>query len=177
LEKQIMIRNNKLLIAAGAAALSASIYSATSFAGTVTADATANVLEPLGITVGTNIMDFGDVAADPVVATTVVLDPAGTTSSNDGASVSGAPTAGDFDVTGEANAFYDITLPANDTVILTGTGGPDMFVQDFTADLGTTGQLDGTGAGSFTVGATLELGINQGAGTYDGTYDVTVNYQ
>jgi hypothetical protein len=175
LEKQIMIRNNKYLIVAGAAALGVSMYSATATAATVTADASANVLEPLGITQAA-AMDFGDVAADPLAATTVELTTGGTTSSPDGASVGGTPAAGSFDVTGAANAAYDISLPADGTVVLNGAGTA-MPVDSFTSSVGTSSTLDGTGAENFTVGAILTINANQAAGNYTGTYDVNVNYQ
>jgi spore coat protein U-like protein len=41
---------------------------------------------------------------------------------------------------------------------------------------GLTGTLDGTGADSFTVGGTLSVIAAQVAGTYAGTFDVTVAY-
>ena len=170
-----MIRNNKYLMIAGAAALGASMYTANTIAATVTADASANVLEPLGITQAA-AMDFGDVAADPTVATTVVLTTGGATSSPDGASVSGTPAAGSFDVTGATNAAYDITLPLDNTVVLTGLGA-NMPVDSFTSSLGASGNLGATGTQNFTVGATLTVPANQTADNYTGTYDVTVNYQ
>ena len=171
-----MIRNNKLFVAAGAAALSVSLYSASTTAATVNANASANVLEPLGITVGATTMDFGDVAADPLVGTTVVLTTGGTASSTDGASVSGTSSAGAFNVTGAASAAYDISLPDDVTVVLTGAG-TDMPVTGFTSSLGASGTLDSLGQQSFTVGATLNINANQAADNYTGTYDVTVNYQ
>ena len=162
-------------MAAGAAALGASMYTATTAAGTVTADASANVLQPLGITAGA-AMDFGDVAADPTVATTVDLTTGGTTSSTDGASVSGTPAAGSFSVSGTAAANYSISLPADNTVVLTGLGF-DMPVNGFTDNLGGSGTLNGSGAQTFTVGATLTIPANQTADNYTGTYDVTVSYE
>lgn len=167
--------NKKLLVAVGAAIATTGMYSASLTAATVTANASANVLAPLDIAVGTNAMDFGDVSGDADTATTVVLTTAGTTSSPDGASAAGTPTAGDFDVTGAGTLAYDITLPADGVVTLTG-GGPAMAVDSFTDSAGGSSSLTG-GADSFTVGATLTINAGQAAGAYSGTYDVTVNYQ
>lgn len=38
-------------------------------------------------------------------------------------------------------------------------------------------QLSGTGTGNFTVGGTLTVGANQTAGTYNGSFSVSVEYQ
>jgi hypothetical protein len=172
-----MIRNNKLLIAAGAAALSASLYSATSNAGTVTGTATAEVIQPLGIAQAAG-MDFGDVAADPTVSTSVDLDINGNATSSDGASTSGVAAAGAFTVTGLTDATYVITLPLDGDVTLT-SGANSMAVTGFTSSLGATGSTGTLTGGSddITVGATLNLGANQPVGTYNGTYVITVEYQ
>ncbi len=168
--------NKKLVLVAGITLASASFYSASLTAATVSGNASANVLTPLAIANGANAMSFGDVAGDAIAATTVVLTTAGATSSADGASTAGTPTAGDFDVTGEGTLAYTITLPANGVVVLTNAAGPDMSVDGFADSLGGTGALT-AGAQSFTVGATLTINANQPAALYTGTYDVTVNYQ
>jgi hypothetical protein len=153
------------------------LYSGILSAASITANASANVLAPLEVALGTNPMFFGDVSGDATSATTVILTTGGTTSSPDGASAAGTPTAGDFDVTGAPNLAYDITLPADGTVVLTNVAGPDMSVDSFASSLGASGTLSATGAQSFTVGATLTINANQPAALYTGTYDVTVNYQ
>ncbi len=167
--------NNKILVAAGAVALSAGIFSATATAATVTAAGSANVLAPLTITLGTNAMNFGDVAGDATDITTVVLTNLGATSSADGASAAGTPTAGDFDVNGAGNLAYSITLPADGAITLAGPGTA-MSVDGFNDSAGGAANL-AAGIGSFTVGATLTINANQTAGAYTGNYDVTVNYQ
>jgi hypothetical protein len=167
--------NKKLLLATSVTIAISGLYSAVSTAANVTANASANVLAPLAIATGTNSMDFGDVAGDASVDTTVVLTTAGATSSPDGAAVGGSPTAGDFDVTGAGTLAYDITLPADGVVTLTGSGAP-MSVDSFTDSAGGTSSLT-AGTDSFTVGATLTINSGQTAGLYTGTYDVTVNYQ
>lgn len=86
-----------------------------------------------------------------------------------------------YTVAGTANATYTITLPANGTVTINDGGVNNMDVNDFVAEsasdgAGTTGTLDGLGADSFVIGATLELTNGQAPGLYSGTFDVTVNY-
>jgi len=164
--------NKKLLLIAGIAVASASIYSS-AFAATVTGSASATVLTPIEIVVGTNAMNFGDVAGDKDIDTTVVLTTAGATSSPDGASAAGSPTAGDFTVNGSGTLAYTIDAIADTT--LTGPGAA-MTVSAFTDSLGGVGALTG-GTQDFTVGATLTINAGQVAGAYSGTYDVTVNYQ
>jgi hypothetical protein len=171
--KERIIMNKKLLLIAGVAAASAGIYSST-FAATVTGSASANVLTPISIAAGTNAMNFGDVAGDATNATTVVLTTGGATSSPDGASTAGTPTAGDFTVTGSGTLSYNITLPTS--TVLSSAGNPDMTVDTFTDSLGGSGTL-ASGTQDFTVGATLTINANQPAATYNGTYDITVEYQ
>ena len=166
---------NKRLIPGLDAAVLAALYSQTARAADVTGTATAEVLAPLAISQTTQ-MNFGDVAGDSASATTVVLTTAGATSSVDGAYTGGSPAAGAFAVTGGASLAYSITLPADGTVVLTGPG-VDMDVDGFNHDAGGSPALDGTGNDSFNVGATLSLGAGQVAGTYNGSYTVTVDYQ
>ena len=85
---------------------------------------------------------------------------------------------GIFTITGEGNAAYKVTFGGNAT--LTRTGGTEtMTVTDFITTLGSTnkGNLDANGAGTFGVGATLEVGATQEPGEYKGTYKVTVTYE
>jgi hypothetical protein len=85
-------------------------------------------------------------------------------------------SAAPFSVTGENNASFNITLPANNTVQLTRTGGTEkMNVNSFTHNASL--QLSGTGTATFKVGATLEVNANQVAGEYSGSFSVTVAYQ
>ena len=168
--------NNKLLVAAGVATLSAGFFSTTVTAATDTANASVTILAPITITADVaDEMDFGDVSPD-TVATTVVLTPGGAVSSPDGAGIfGGTPNGGNFDITGAGNLAYDITLPLNGVVTLAGPGAA-MSVDSFTDSAGGASAL-AAGVDTFDVGATLTINANQTAGGYSGTYDVTVNYQ
>ena len=168
--------NKKLLCTTGAAFLSAGFFSsAVTAANFASSNANATVLTPLSIAqTGAIEMDFGDVAGDSIASTHVVLATDGTTSSPDGASVSGSPAAGSFDVSGASDALYNIILPSS---ILIDDGGVNtMTVDTFTTSAG-AGTLNATGNQTFTVGARLTISNTQVLGGYSGPYNVTVNYQ
>jgi spore coat protein U-like protein len=76
-------------------------------------------------------------------------------------------------VTGVPGAPYAVTLP-NSVTITNGT--ETMTVNSFSRSGGGQLNLDAAGNGTFTVGARLNVGANQPAGTYAGTFNVTVNY-
>jgi hypothetical protein len=123
-------------------------------------------------------MDFGNVAVS-AVAGTVVLDPAGARSVTGGVTlpaINGTVSAATFDVSGQANFTYSITLPSAATTITSGTD--NMTVDNWTSSPTPTGTLDGTGAQTLAVGATLNVGAGQASGLYvSGTpFTVTVNY-
>lgn len=84
--------------------------------------------------------------------------------------------AAQFTVSGDPNATYTIQLPGNDFVRLTGPG-TDMFINDFISNpSGVGGQLGAGGSQALSVGGTLNVGSDQAAGSYSGTFSVTVNY-
>jgi hypothetical protein len=155
-----------------------SVAQAQSSSGNVTADATADIVTPISVT-QTTAMNFGGVVADATNPGTVIL------ATNNGRSVTGnallgngaAARAGAFAVAGEAAATFTITLPAG-TVNLTHTNTINtMTVGTFVSSLaGSPGTLDGSGALSVSVGATLSVAAAQLAGHYAGTFPVTVTY-
>ncbi len=142
-----------------------------------TATASATIVTPIAISNATD-MDFGNVAVS-AVAGTVVLDPAGARSVTGGVTlpaINGTVSAATFDVSGQANFTYSITLPSAATTITSGTD--NMTVDNWTSSPTPTGTLDGTGAQTLAVGATLNVGAGQASGLYvSGTpFTVTVNY-
>jgi hypothetical protein len=166
--------NRKILataVTAGLIMLGSSTASATTINGT----ASAVIIAPISI-VQTTAMSFGDISPSVANATTVQLDTANTRTSPDGAGLAGGTVAsGLFTVTGFGTLAFNITLPGNGVVTLTGPGTA-MAVDNFVDSGGGTGTLAG-GSATFTVGADLSVGANQTAGTYNGTYAVTVEYQ
>jgi len=154
------------LVVAGAAATGA-------HAATISGDASANVLTPLSVTQNT-AMNFGDVSGDKDSSTTVVLGTDGSATPSVGAWAGGTPTAAQFTVAGAAGASYTLTLAGgSDTISLT-SGANSLTVTSLTHT--STGTLSLAGNEIFTVGGTLNLGANQAAGNYTGTYTVEVAY-
>ncbi|MBS0010271.1 MAG: DUF4402 domain-containing protein [Bacteroidales bacterium] len=143
-----------------------------------TATASATIITPIAIANATD-MDFGNIA---VIATggTVVLAPDGSRSVTGDVTlpaVSGTVTAATFDVTGESNFTYSITLPAGTITITNGTD--NMTVGTWTSDptTGAGGTLDAGGAQTLSVGATLNVAGGESSGAYTGgPFTVTVNY-
>lgn len=177
-----MIRNNKLLLVAGANALSLSLYAGAASAVTFDATATANVLRTLVINEDTQ-MSFGDVLAG--TGGTVVLSHVDSSRLPTGAEIvaSGGGAAGQFTVEGTTSKSYTLTLPTTDQTLTHSGGGATMTVNAFTNSLcaGTscigTLSADAIGIDTFSVGATLNISAGQLAGTYTGTYPITVDYQ
>lgn len=164
---------NVLLISIALVSVSLSGYAQVS----ATATASATIVTPIAIANATD-MDFGNVAVS-AASGTVVLTPAGARTATGGATlpaVTGTVTAATFDVTGQANFTYSITIPSVATTIT--SGGNTMTVDTWTSNPTTAGTLDGTGAQTLAVGATLNVGAGQAAGSYiSGTaFEVTVNY-
>ncbi|MBK7710429.1 MAG: DUF4402 domain-containing protein [Bacteroidales bacterium] len=139
-----------------------------------TANATATIITPIGITNSTDLA-FGNVAASATPGT-VVITPAGVRTAGGGATlpaVTGTFGVATFAVTGLGTSTYAITLPASAT--LTGTPSGTMTVDAFASTPSGTGALTG-GTQTITVGGTLNVGAAQAAGSYTGTFSVTVNY-
>lgn len=88
---------------------------------------------------------------------------------------SGTGAAAQFAVSGDPNATYSITLPA-DGVVTLASGGNSMAVNAFTSSPSLIGLLNAGGTDTVSVGATLNVGSNQATGNYSGSFNVTVNY-
>ena len=136
-----------------------------------TANATITVAVPISISAVGNL-DFGTMVTTGT-AGTVTVTPAGARSSVNVDLLGGVPSAASFDVTGGGGANYSITLPSSATL---SSGGNTMAVDTFTHDAGVPPNLSAGGSDTFNVGATLNVGATQAAGTYSGTFDVTVSY-
>jgi hypothetical protein len=169
-----MFKRNSLAVLVATAVVGFGGFAINASASDGAGNASATIVAPIKATENT-AMNFGSVSPDELIATTVVLDPGGLgVSSGDGAGLvplSGAQE-GIFDVTGAAVA-YDITVQPGASTLTSGLN--TMSVDTFTAS-----KASGTDASNdtFSVGATLRVGINQAAGApYSGTYTVTVNYQ
>ncbi|HEY0141981.1 MAG TPA: DUF4402 domain-containing protein [Thermoanaerobaculia bacterium] len=155
-----------------------SLFATAAFAqtsATATANASARVLTPITITKLADL-NFGSLVAGPL-AGTVVVDPASARTATGGVSlVNSAFGAAQFNVTGEPLTAYTITLPNAIQITHTTNNALSMVVNTFTSDPSGTGTLSALGAQQLNVGATLNVGANQGSGLYTGTFNVTVAY-
>lgn len=146
---------------------------------TATATATATIVTPISIS-RTAHMNFGNVAVNASGLGTVILAPAGTRTSTGGVTLpatAGTVTAAAFSVAGTANYGFSITLPSSAVTLTRASSTETMTATTFTSSSGSTGTLNGSGAATFTVGATLNVAAAQVAGVYtSGNFDVTVNY-
>jgi hypothetical protein len=171
--KTIMLATTVLaaVLSAGAAA-----------AATADAGAGAKIIAPLEIS-RTADLYFGTIApsttvADKVSSTTVAdkvsVDADGSRTCGPALTcLTSDHTAAAFAVTGEADAFYTISLPSEIKIV--NENGTAMRVAAFTGSKA-KGQLL-KGEDSFTVGGTLEVAARQEAGQYKGSFTVAVEYQ
>lgn len=168
-----MLLNRKMYTGLAATLLALGVLSSPTFAASTTGNAQAVIVTPIAISESQS-MNFGSVGPD-TAASTVVLDTAGAVSSATADLVPGTgAAAGVFAVTGEANFTYAISLPASATLT---SGANSMTVDTWTTATGSgSATLDGTGNDTINVGATLNVGASQAAGTYTGTYTITVDY-
>lgn len=144
-------------------------------ASTATANATANIVTSIGITKVQDLA-FGNLAPG-LLGGTVTVTPAGARSATGDVTLSpaGQGRQAVFNVTGDANATYAITLPNSITITNTDDNLSTMTVNGFTSNPNGTGLLTG-GAQTLNVGGQLTVGALQAAGPYTGTFNVTVEY-
>lgn len=128
---------------------------------------------PLAVTTQSQL-GFGQMVATASPGT-VTVSPAGGRTRAGGTFLGNAfgVGAGSFALTGNPNASYSITLPADCT--LSGSAG-DLAVDLFATNPSDAGTLGPTGSQVMTLGATLHVGAAQASGTYSGTYAVTLAY-
>jgi hypothetical protein len=118
-------------------------------------------------------MDFGLITPNPA-GDVLTITPAGAVTAAAGSDLAGTPQGGGFTATGTALSAVTISFSTGD--VLTGAG-VDMPLGTFTNDAGGSPAFDGAGDLDFDVGAQLTIGAAQAAGTYNGTYTATVDYQ
>ena len=167
----------KCTVAVGVIGLAAVLPSdAQAASATATATVTINAANSMAKTVD---MSFGTIGTT-ATAGTVVLGTDGSRTCTNVDCLAGSPgVAASFDVTGNNNATYSISLPSTATLTGPGSPGTDMIANNFTSVPTPTGTLSGSGAETLLVGATLAVDTvsAQTAGTYTSTnFTVTVNY-
>ncbi len=142
-------------------------------AASATANSTVTILAPVTITKTADLV-FGTVAP-AATAGTVTMSPADARSATGAVDLSQtvAGNAAKFNMTGNANSTFSITLPSSTS--LTGPGAA-MTLNAFTSTPSATGTFNSSGSATLAVGGTLAIGANQVAGSYTGSFSVTVDY-
>ena len=166
--------------AAGIAMFAALGMGSAAHADTASADATAEILEALDLTLTSGSLDFGAIVVNG--ADTLTLQANGTMDcTNKQVVCSGTTDNPLFTVEGTDGKEVSITLPSS-AVDLTRVGGTvgvsadTLTVDNFTTNAaGNEVTLTG-GSATFTVGGTLDVGATQNAGVYEGSFDVSVGY-
>jgi len=119
-------------------------------------------------------MSFGQIALNNNQGDVITLAPDGSTSSITANVISGSLVQNAiFSASGAPNAPISLTFQNG---FITGAGS-SMNIQNFTHNAGETPTLSPAGSLTFKVGAELQINENQATGNYNGTYQITVNYQ
>lgn len=121
-------------------------------------------------------LEFGTLAGDGTFAGTATINPVSGTKTVSGGvyDFGGIHNPAAFTVKGDKNAAFTVTLPGS---IVLSSGGGNMILNNFTSNPSGFGVFGNTGQATLTVGATLQVGAGQPAGTYTGVFTVTVDYQ
>lgn len=140
--------------------------------------ATASAIEVIPITISNSAnMNFGNISVGST-AGSVILAPSGVRSAVGGVTLpvlTGTVDNAAFTVSGSVSATYSISLPSSYTIT---SGTKTMIINAFTSDPSGIGTISSSGSQILNVGATLNVGAGQAAGTYTNTngFQVTVNY-
>ena len=156
--------------------------------------ASAEVLQPIAVTPLADL-DFGVIVGSPGLAGTVVLGASEAPASYTGGAQAGCaaslgcplPHPAKFAVTGEAGRSYTIAAPASISIpgeLTLGAGGaaPSLTVSAISVNSanrpagGTSGQLNGNGQDSFTLGGRLDVPASLPPARYRVSLQVVVSY-
>lgn len=171
-KRRLNMKLNKLL--AIGAIIGGSTLGLSNQAHATDATGTATAVIRAAITLAEDTaMDFGLITPNPA-GDVITLSTAGAATAASGSDLAGTPAAGGFTATGTALSAVTISFSTGDT--LTGPGTA-MALDSFTTDAGGSPAFDGAGDLNFDVGADLTINAAQTAGTYNGTYTATVDYQ
>ena len=172
------MRNSLRFVVVGAALAAASFATSASAAASATATATAEILQSLTLTAD-SALNFGQIAANTGGTVTVNAD---STVSQTGTLVwTGTRVPAGFTVTGTKGASVVVTLPSTASTLF--LGGNTASLDRMTLDSFTKNPVSGmqlsvtTGQAQFDVGGRLTVASAQTAGTYSGTFAVSVEYQ
>ena len=168
------MKNSSRLSLLAAVVATLSTLSVSAIAATATGQASATVLTPITISPVT-ALNFGTLAGNASGGTVTVTALNARSQVGSVVFATGGFSAASFKVDGTGGATFAVTYP---TVPLSVTNG--TVSMPFTVTGQTNGTLSGTapsvGTLTFPVGGTLTVGANQAAGTYTGSYTMTVEY-
>lgn len=143
-------------------------------AATTTAVVEANIVSTINL-VAQNGIVFGDISSSSSQGTvTIGTDGSRTTSGGVTVNTNTSGTPALYEVSGDPNAYYSITLP--DSIVLTSAAGNSMTVSNFNSIPASSGQLDAGGRQNMNIGATLGVGSFQPFGSYSGVMAATIEY-
>lgn len=160
-----------IVLAATAAFIATPAAAAPGDTSTAQGAATAEVVAPITLEhVNGAALNFGTFTTGDAGGT-VAVDQAGAgTATGEVTLLGGSVEAADaFTVAGDANRAFTIATAGGSV-----TNGTDTM--NFTTSAATSGALDASGAAAFSVGGTLSVAGGESAGTYAGSYNVTVAY-
>ncbi|HXZ02220.1 MAG TPA: DUF4402 domain-containing protein [Stellaceae bacterium] len=160
-------------LALAAALTGLGLASQQALATSQTGHANAVILQAITVTENTQL-NYADISAPAGGGTVTVTAAATPSETGTGFTFLGTPAAGQFTATGSASQTAVITFSTGDT--LSDGAGHTMNLGNYTTDAGSSPAFNSSGNLVFHVGADLTVGANQVAGTYTGTYTVTVNY-
>ena len=162
-------------LAAAALLGAAALLPLPALAATGTGTATATVIVPITIS-STQNLAFGRFSANTGGTVVIGTDSARSKTGTLALSSTGSTqTAASFNIGGDGVSTYSITLPADSVVVIDDGASHTMAVNSFISNPATTGTLT-AGAQVLLVGATLTVASAQVAGSYTGTFSVTVEY-
>ena len=140
-------------------------------APTLSANASATVVAAMSISEST-AMQFGYFSSAGSAGT---ITQAGAVTGGVTAVASGVTRSGGiFEVSGTGNASYTLTLPA--TTSLTRSGGSETMDVTLTFASGTSARSLTSGTENVTINGSLTVSASQLAGSYTGTYLMSVAY-
>ncbi len=121
-------------------------------------------------------LEFGSNAGDGTSTGTVIVTPTGAKTVTGGVfDFGGSPSEASWRINAKKQCNVILTLPVSSTVM---SGGDNTTVDTFTRSTNSTNPITIPNSSKITIkiGATLQVGTGQAAGTYSGTYLISVNY-
>lgn len=164
-----MLNKMKILIAGVAAA--AAMSSTAAYADTENATATVQIIGAVNLQKFADL-DFGTIAS-AATAGTVALPTASNTRTCTTVTCVGTASRARFQVVAATNG-YVIAISHSPTVSLT---GPGTAMSATLASSAASITFNSASLQDIFVGGTLNVGANQAAGTYNGSFTVTADYQ